>query len=166
MTVRNLFKITVIYFTETLFRAHMYAKRAQGKHVGASSMCPLHYCPPFFQFEGEKGILGLLATLFIKSTHPHLMSKEPAGREEERRVLKGRNQTPKPKPKNRTPPFPRRGVHPQRSAAMAMAYKMVRPGVSVSGAAASAVCMSEQPWLTAFSALCWRAWVGCRRRRG
>ena len=44
MKVRNLFKITVIYFTETLFRAHMYAKRAQGKHVGASSMCPLHYC--------------------------------------------------------------------------------------------------------------------------
>ena len=34
---------------------------------------------------------------------------------------------------------------------MAMAYKMVRPGVSVSGAAASPV--SEQPWLTAFSAL-------------
>ncbi|XP_039779041.1 actin-depolymerizing factor 5-like [Panicum virgatum] len=34
-------------------------------------------------------------------------------------------------PKNRTPPFPRRGVHPQRSAAMAMAYKMATEGMNV-----------------------------------
>ncbi|PUZ41966.1 hypothetical protein GQ55_9G545600 [Panicum hallii var. hallii] len=63
------------------------------------------------------------------------MSKEPAAGERlverKRRVLKGRKPNAQTQPKKRTPAFPRRGVHPQRSAAMAMAYKMATEGMNV-----------------------------------
>ncbi|RLN41338.1 hypothetical protein C2845_PM01G08950 [Panicum miliaceum] len=63
-------------------------------------MCPLHYCHPFFNFRDERREFWFLATLFIKSTHPHLMSKEPAAGERrgEERSPERKKETKRPNP--------------------------------------------------------------------
>lgn len=140
-----------------------------GSLVGANSMCPLHYCLFHSMREERMEFLGCLPTLFYKVDPPSPNVKRTRRRGRYREEGSFVKENPNPSRENTTPRFPRQGVHPQRSAAMAMAYKMVKPSVAVTRRRRRRFplsCEIKQPWLTIDGLLCpARVCVFCRRRR-
>jgi hypothetical protein len=73
----------MFYYLIFIPGSHVSKKKSTRKACGGKQYVPVALLPFFSVLARREGNFGLVATLFIKSTHPHLMSKEPAAGEEE-----------------------------------------------------------------------------------